>query len=57
MIKQAEESGPVLTFGLDSLLLKRSVELLEQVYTPPMYDAFAEEEALFRFFVEYERRH
>jgi AraC family transcriptional regulator len=55
MTKQLEGSGSVLEFGPDSLLLKRSVELLEQIYTSSLYDPFAEEEALFRFLVEYER--
>lgn len=53
---QLKEASSVLTLSPDSLLIKRALEILEQMYAPSfLADPFAEEEALFRFMLEYER--
>ena len=55
LAKQVKEAGSVVTLNSESLLIRRALELLEEISTSVLYDPFAEEEALFRFLVEYER--
>jgi AraC-like DNA-binding protein len=53
--EQAKGSGAVLKLNDESLLVKRSLDILELISASPDADPFLEEEALFRFLIAYER--
>lgn len=47
--------GPFMNLEPESMLIARMVKLLNGIYMGAFHDAFAEEQALFEFMIEYER--
>ena len=55
IVQRISSIGSVFQLAPSSMLMARAVQLLEGIYYGTFHDAFAEEQALFDFLIEFER--